>query len=193
MKDPDIDRWTAAWGAGPPIATDLARRARRERRWLLAWIAADWIAGLGLIGLAIWLWIADGSTTMRFAAAGIVLLTLAALAFTTRNWRGSLAGQDASAAEFLALARRRSAARLRYVRFGWWVLAADIVVIAGAHAILFLDEGGARLPTMIGMALAAIGGAAAILYWWGRRERRRADRLEALQKAMEANAENGHE
>jgi hypothetical protein len=193
MKDPDIERWTAAWREGTPTATNLARGARRERRWLLAWIAADWIAGLGLICFAIWLWIADGSTTMRFAAAGIVLLTLAALAFTTRNWRGSLAGQDASAAEFLALARRRSAARLRYVRFGWWVLAADIVVIAGAHAILFLDEGGARLPTMIGMALAAIGGAAAILYWWGRRERRRADRLEALQKAMEANAENGHE
>jgi len=189
MSDPDLDRWTAAWRAGTPDAAGLAGKARRERRWLLAWIAGDWVVGLGLIGFAGWLWFADGSPTMRFAAAGIVVLVTAALAFTTLNWRGSLAGDRASAAEFLELAERRSRARLRYVRFGWWVLAADLVVIAGAHGFVYAEEGAARLPEMIAMSTAAILAAAAILWWWGRRERRRAERLAAMRRAMLADGE----
>ncbi|MGQ0430732.1 MAG: hypothetical protein ACT4UQ_12440 [Gammaproteobacteria bacterium] len=193
MSDPDLDRWTAAWREGTPQAAGLAIKARRERRWLLAWIIADWTTGMALIGFAAWLWFADGSATMRFAAAGIVILTIAALAFTTLNWRGSLAGAHASAAEFLALAEQRSRARLRYIRFGWWVLAADAVVIAGAHWFLYVEEGAARLPVMFGTAAAAIAAAAGILFWWGRRERRRAERLAAMRRAMAATMENGHE
>jgi hypothetical protein len=189
MSDPDLDRWTQAWKEGTPEVSGLTAKARRERRWLLAWITADWTAGIGIIGFAAWLWVADGSAAMRFAAAGIVILTVAALAFTTWNWRGSLAGERASAAEFLALAERRARARLRYVQFGWWVLAADVVVIAGAHAFVYAEEGAARLPAMLGMTLAAIAGAAAILWWWGRRERRRADRLAAMRRALEADGE----
>lgn len=189
MSDPDLERWTAAWRAGAPDAAGLAGKARRERRWLLVWITADWTAGLALIGFAAWLWFADGSLVMRFAAAGIVVLTVAALAFTTWNWRGSLAEDHASAARFLALAEKRSRARLRYVRFGWWVLAADLIVIAGAHLLLFLDEGPARLPAMMGMTVVAVAAAAAILAWWGKRERRRAERLADLRRAIEARAE----
>lgn len=190
MTDQELERWTAAWRAGSPATTDLAVKARRERAWLFAWIASDWIVGLALLGIAAWLWIADGTTVMRFAAAGIVVLTVAALAFTTWNWRGSLADAHASAAEFLALAERRSRARLRYVRFGWWVLAADLVIIAGAHWLMVVDEGPERLPAMIGMTVAAIAAAAAVLAWWGRRERRRAQRLAAMRQALVAGAEN---
>jgi uncharacterized membrane protein YqjE len=189
MSDPDLDRWMAEWREGTPPAAGLAVKARRERRWLLAWIAADWAGGLGLIGFAVWLWIADGSPTMRFAAGGIVVLVIAALAFTTLNWRGSLAGERATAAEFLALAEKRSRARLRYVRFGWWVLAADVVVIAGAHAFLVAEEGPARLPKMIALATAVVLAAAAILWWWGRRERRRAERLAAMRRALATDGE----
>ena len=190
MTDRELERWTAAWRAGSPAATDLASKARRERTWLFAWIASDWIVGLALLGVAAWLWIADGTAVMRFAAAGIVVLTVAALAFTTWNWRGSLADEQASAAEFLALAERRSRARLRYVRFGWWVLAADLVIIAGAHWLMYVDEGARRLPAMIGMTIVAIAAAAAILFWWGRRERSRAQRLAAMRQALAAGAED---
>lgn len=193
MTDPEIERWTTAWHAGTPAAAGLAVKARRERRWLFAWIAADWIAGIALFAFAAWLWIADGSAVMRFTAAAIVVLTVAALAFTAWNWRGSLTDEQASAAEFLALAERRSRARLRYVRFGWWVLAADLVVIVGAHVLLYLDEGAGRLPSMIGMTAAAIAAAAAVLWWWQARERRRAARLAGLRRALAANTENGNE
>jgi hypothetical protein len=193
VTDPEIERWTAAWRAGTPAAGGLAVKARRERRLLFAWIAADWIAGAALLVLAAWLWIDDGSAAMRFAAAGIVVLTVAALAFTTWNWRGSLADEQVSAAEFLALAERRSRARLRYVRFGWWVLAADLVVIAGAHALLDQGEGAGRLPSMIGMTAAAMAAAALALWWWQARERRRATRLAELRRALAANMENGND
>lgn len=189
MTDRELERWTGAWREGAAGAAGLAGKARRERRWLFAWIAADWIAGFGLIAVAAWMWFADGSLTMRFAAAGIVILTVAALAFTTWNWRGSLAADHASAAEFLALAEHRSRARLRYVRFGWWVLAADVAIIAGAHWFLYLEEGPARLPIMSGAAAAVVAAAAAILHWWGRRERRRAQRLADMRRALAGGAE----
>ena len=104
MSDQELDRWTSAWRDGTPPAEGLARMAQRERRLLTAWIALDWVVGAGLLAFAAWIWFAIGTPVMRFAAAGIVLLTIAVLAFTVVNWRGSLAGDRASAADFLGLA-----------------------------------------------------------------------------------------
>lgn len=193
MTDQELDRWMTAWREGKPPASDLASMAQRERRLLTAWIAFDWVVGAGLLAFAAWIWFAIGTPVMRFAAIGIVLLTVAVLAFTVVNWRGSLAGDRASAADFLGLAIRRSRARLRYIRFGWWVLAADLVVIAGAFALEIRDEGLARLPGMLAATTVATAAAAAVLLWWGRRERRRAGRLAAMQQALNADLENGHE
>lgn len=194
MTDRDIDRWTSAWREGAkPAGDDLARLARREQRLLRAWIALDWLAGAAFIAFAAWLWIADGSPVMRFAAAGIVALTAAALAFSVHNWRGAFLGERESAADFLALAGARARARLRYVRFGWWLLAADLVVIAGAAILEYRHDGAGRLPAMAGAAAVATAGAAAILGWWGRRERRRAARLATLVRALRAGTAARHD
>jgi len=193
MNDRDMERWAADWQGSAPASADLARMARRERRLLSTWIALDWVMGAALVAFAAWLWIDDGTPVMRFAAGGIVVLVVAALAFSAINWRGKLAGEGASATDFLALARTRSAARRRYIRFGWWVLAADLVVIAGTVLIEWRDEGAARLPAMLGMTVLAAGAAALILYAWGRRERRRAERLAALERAMLAGPEIPHD
>ena len=83
---------------------------------------------------------------MGFAAIGIAVLTVVVLAFSVINWRGSFASHRASATDFLALALARSRARLRYIRFGGWLLVADVVVIAGAAMVEFRDEGFGRLP-----------------------------------------------
>jgi hypothetical protein len=130
---------------------------------------------------------------MRFAAAGIVVLTVVALAFITLNWRGSFRGERASAADFLALALARSRARLRYLRFGWWLLAADLVVIAGAFLIEVRDEGLARLPGMLASAGLATAAAAAVLVLLGRREQRKHERLAEMQRAMQTEPEIRHD
>ena len=193
MKDQDLDRWTVTWREGTPPIADLARMARRERRLLMLWIGFDWLVGAALLAFAAWLWFAIGTPVMGFSAVGIVVLTLVVLAFTIVNWRGMLAGNRASAADFLALALKRSRARLRYIRFGWMVLIGDLVVIAGAFYLELRDEGMARLPGMLLSAAVATGAAAAILWWWGGRERRRMERLAAMQKALGAEQESSHE
>ena len=193
MTDRDLDRWKTAWREGAPQALDLARLAMRERRMLMAWIALDWLAGAGLLGFAAWIWFGIGTPVMRFTAAGIVMLTVAVLAFTIVNWRGSFAGDRASASDFLALALLRNAARLRYIRFGWWVLAADLVVIAGAIVLEIRDEGAARLPAILALTVAATAVAAGILFWWGRRERRRSERLASMRRALATGMETGHD
>jgi hypothetical protein len=190
MTDPDIDRWAAGWRDSVPPVADLARLARRERRVIRLWIAMDWVVAAGLLAFAAWLWFDDGSPAMRFAAGGIAALTVAALAFVTHNWRGSLAADRASAADFLAQARRRSRARLRYVRFGWWVLVADLIVIAGAASIEVREHGPERMLPMLATAALATGAAAAALAWWERREKRRARHLAALTQAMQPDEEH---
>lgn len=193
MKDQDLDRWSAAWREVTPPIADLARMARRERRMLMLWIGFDWLVGAALLGFAVWLWVSIGTPVMGFSAIGIAVLTLVVLAFTIVNWRGMLAGDRASAADFLALALKRSQARLRYIRFGWVILVADLAVIAGAFYLEVRDQGMARLPGMLLSAAVATTAAAAILIWWGGRERRRMERLAAMQKALGAEQELSHE
>jgi len=194
MSDPDMDRWASAWRDDPQAATaDLARLARRERRTLYAWIAFDWLVGVGLLAFAIWMWLAIGTAPVGFAAIGIWVLTIVVLGFTVINWRGMLAADRQSASEFLAYAIRRSQARLRYIRFGWKILIADIIVVAGAMALEYRDEGADRLPAMFFSLIAATGSVAVVLLWWDRRERRRAERLDAMQRAMAQDPENTHE
>jgi hypothetical protein len=194
MSDPDMDRWASAWRDDPQAATaDLARLARRERRTLYAWIALDWAVGAGLLVFAVWMWLAIGTAPVGFAAIGIWVLTIVVLGFTVINWRGMLAADRSSAAEFLAYAVRRSQARLRYIRFGWKILVADIIVVGGAMALEYRDDGPDRLPVMLASLAAATGSVALLLLWWGRRERRRAERLAAMQRAMTQDPENPHE
>jgi len=193
MTDQDLDRWTAEWKQGAAPAADLVRMARRERRLLLAWIAVDWIFGAAGLAFAAWMWFAIGTPTMRFAAVGIAILVVAVLAFTVVNWRGVLAVDRDNNRDFIALAMARCRARLRYIRFGWKVLVADLVVVAGAMLLEVRDEGTDRLFGVILMAAAATAAAAGILWWWSRRERRRLERLAAMQRALGAEQESGHE
>jgi len=194
MSDQDMERWTNAWRNDPQAVTaDLARLARRERRMLYAWIAFDWLVGIGLLGFAVWMWLAIGTAPVGFAAIGIWVLTFVVLGFTVINWRGMLAADRDSATEFLAYAIRRSQARLRYIRFGWKILVADIIVVAGAMALEYRDEGPDRLPVMLASLAAATGSVALVLLWWDRRERRRAQRLAAMQRSMAQDPENPHE
>ncbi len=191
MRDPDIERWTSAWREGASAATaDLTRMARNERRLLRFWITMDWVVAAGLFAFAAWLWFGVATPTTRFAAGGIAALTAAALVLTTQNWRGAFAADGGSAAEFIALAQRRSRARLRYVRFGWWILAADLVVIAGVISLEVRDEGPDRMLPMLALTAVVTGVAAAVLWWWERREKQRARRLAAIRKAMQRNEEN---
>src|SRR5688572_16437997 len=69
----------------------------------------------------------------------------------------------------------------------------DIVVIAGAAALEYRDEGFGRLPGMLGTAAIVTFAVAVVLFAWSRRERRRAERLAALQRAMRVESENPHE
>ena len=193
MTDQDIERWTAEWRAGAPPVADLARMAKRERRLLTAWIAFDWLVGAGLLVFAVWMWLAIGTAPVGFAAISIWVLTIVVLGFTVINWRGMLAADRGSAAEFLAYAVRRSQARLRYIRFGWKILIADIIVVAGAMALEYRDEGADRLPAMLLSLIAATGSVGMVLLWWGRRERRRAERLAAMQRAMQPQTESPDE
>ena len=47
-----------------------------------------------------------------------------------------------------------------------------------------------RLPAMLFSLIAATGSVAMVLLWWGRRERRRAERLAAMQRAMQPQTES---
>ena len=60
-------------------------------------------------------------------------------------------------------------------------------------ALEYRDEGADRLPAMLFSLIAATGSVAVVLLWWDRRERRRAERLDAMQRALAQDPENPHE
>jgi hypothetical protein len=193
MTDPDMDRWTADWKAGAPPAVDVVRMARRERRWLLTWIAVDWAVGAAFVALAIWIWFNESSPGMRFVAVAVVVLVVTALAFTVHNWRGTLAGDGASTVEFLELSMRRCKARQRYVRFGWLLLAGNVVVITIAFSLDIAKGQRELLPGMIVLTCLVTAVAAGILWLWGLRERRREERLVAMRRALRESEANGRD
>ena len=147
MTDQDIERWTAEWRAGAPPVADLARMAKRERRLLTAWIAFDWLVGAGLLVFRRWMWLAIGTAPVGFAAISIWVLTIVVLGFTVINWRGMLAADRGSAAEFLALCRpAKPGDGCATSALAGRILVADIIVVAGAMALEYRDEGADRLP-----------------------------------------------
>ena len=195
MTDQDIERWTAEWRAGSPPVADLARLARRESQVRSAHGSrSTGSVGAGLLAFAAWIWFDRyGSTVMRFAAVGIAVLTVVALAFSVINWRGSFAGDRGPppiSSRWPSRAAARGCATSASVAGCWSPMSSSLRAPA---AVEFRDEGFGRLPGMLVSATLATLAVAVVLFAWRRRERRRAERLAAMQRAMQPETESPDE
>jgi hypothetical protein len=125
--DLDIDAWSADWQsteAEAEPATPLASIQSRVRRY--TWSAAgSWLVGLTMVaGTTAMAWREREPSLIAAAVAVWVLVAVTAaidLHYRRGTWR--LAGETTR--DYVELARRQLIARLRGIRYGWWLLGAE--------------------------------------------------------------------
>lgn len=123
----DIDSWSADWqstGTEQETSLDSIRRGFRRYTWSAI---GSWLVGLTMVvGTTAMGW-REREAPLIAAAIAVWILVAAAVAFDLRYRRGTwrLAGE--STRDYLELGRRQLIARLRGIRFGWGLLAAEVV------------------------------------------------------------------
>ena len=186
MTDEDLKAWSGAWQATVPDTEPLRRRTHRELFWLRMIVAGDVLGCLACLGVAAWWLLFDFSPMNAALAVLFIVIGVVGLAFTAQNWRGVWRAAGESAHDYLALSLRRSDARLRWARFGGWLL--------GGEALFFIvligwrwREGGdpqhmATAAVLVTLLFGLVG--AWLVRFW-RREQRRRSTLEALAEQLD--------
>jgi len=131
--DHELAQWRASWQAeetasASGAAVDVRRIVATQRRRMAASHIFGTIFAAALLIFSGVMAYRDSSTERLAWAAVIWTLTLVATGFLIRNWRGLWTEDDNSSSAFLALARQRCHASLRAVRFGYWLVAIELVI-----------------------------------------------------------------
>lgn len=159
----------------------LGARVRRRAR-LLRWLAAGELAtGALFVALAVHLLRRFGGSVGWVTFAALVAFVLAATSFAWWNRRGLWRAAGKRPDDYLALEGRQLEARLRGVRFGFWLLAAEV-----AFFVVWIPW--ARpgdLLVRYAFLLAWSAPFAAALYWLDRRTRGAARALERLRREFQ--------
>ena len=181
MTEDELEAWTRDWQSAALDPGPLRRKASRELLWLRVIVASDALGSLGCLGVAAWFVLVEPDLLRLVIAGGLAALGALGCVFTLQNWRGLWQDSVASATEYLAQARARSAARLRWIRFGVWLLAAEMIFFGAV--IAWRWQAGVALD-QVGkvVALLLIAGAAAGVFmrWLLVRERRHVAALERM-------------
>lgn len=180
MTDEEMQSWARAWQATTPDLEPLRRRTQRERTCLRWLVIGDLLGSLACLVAAGWL--AWDFSPFHAAMAGLfVVVGVGGLVFTAQNWRGVWHASGESAHDFLSLAVRRSAARIRWALLGIWLLAAEVVFFAGLFAWRWQTVTRPVRSVAAGLlAVALIGLVGAWLLRFLRRERARQVTLRQL-------------
>lgn len=186
MTEDELAAWSSAWRSHVPDLAPLHRRASREGLWLRVIVASDALGSLGCLAVAAWFVLDEPDLLRLVIAGGMAAIGALGCVFTLQNWRGLWQDSAASARDYLAQARARSAARLRWIRLGGWLLAAEMVFFLAV--IAWRWQSGVD-PARVGEALAllaALGLAAGIFVGWLlKRERRNAAALARMAADIE--------
>lgn len=123
----DFEHWAAEWRSTPSEPSDPLPAIRARFRRYVALAVANWLIGLFMVVATTLL--AWGSGRPELTAAAIFTWGFAILATTVDliYRRGTWSATDRSIRDFLELARRRLVAQLRGIRFGFNLLALEVL------------------------------------------------------------------
>ncbi|MCU0975197.1 MAG: hypothetical protein MUC71_02655 [Steroidobacteraceae bacterium] len=186
MSDRELDSWAGAWQSNVPDLGPLRKRAAREGLWLRVIVANDALGSLGCLAVAVWFVLDEPDLLRLVIAGGLAALGALGCVFTMQNWRGLWQDGAASVRDYLAQARARSAARLRWIRLGGWLLAAEMMFFGAVIAWRWqagVDPGKAGRALVLLLVLCIAAGI--FVGWLLRRERRNAAGLERMAAEIE--------
>lgn len=135
MSNPsELDVWRLAWKAETePVkrdsAFDVRQEAMRQQRRLQTRHILELCFAVVLIGFAAFYLKRNFSSETLVWAIVIWILTLGATAFSIWNWRALWTASNQSTSAYAAAYRRRCMAGLRAIRFGYRLLALELVIV----------------------------------------------------------------
>jgi hypothetical protein len=186
MTEEEIKAWTRDWQSAATDPGPLGRKASRELLWLRVIVASDALGSLACLGVAAWFALDEPDLLRLVIAGGLAVLGALGCVFTLQNWRGLWQDSVASARDYLAQARARSAARLRWIRFGGWLLAAELLFFGIVIAWRWqAGVAAAKVGKALALLLVLFAVAGLCFGWLLRRERRNAAALERMAADLE--------
>ena len=185
--DTVLDSWAAEWQSSGDQATPTMAAVRRQsRRHVWAGIL-NILIGVGFLVIYSAWTLADPDPAMIVAAIAVWIFVLAGVGFDLWNRRGTWQITDLPTLEFTDLARAQLESRLRGLRFGWGLLAAEIAFFIPWIAWIVSEEASPTaadyLQPYAFLTVMAIGFGAALL-WLQRRARRQLEGLVALERSL---------
>jgi hypothetical protein len=181
----DLEVLGSVWRAQKPqVSADLERRVRRQTLWMGVHAAAEVLLSVALLGGSAWLAIMQSTPEFAALAVGVWIITVAALIYSFANRAETWAAAAQDTRGYLALSLRRCRAGLAAIRFGFYLLALEVVLLAAWHAWYWSSR--RPLPPLENWLLAACLPAFFLVALLALRTKRRSElaRLEAAEREL---------
>jgi hypothetical protein len=181
----DLEVLGSVWRTEVPgVPADLRRRVRRQSVRMRVHAAMDVLLAVAFLGTSLWWAVSQPAPEFVVLAIGVWIITLSALIYSFANRAGTweATGQDTRA--YLTLCLRRCRAGLAAIRFGFYLLAVEVVLLAGWHGWYWSTRNPA--PALETWLLAASLPAAFLVVLLALRIHRRRElaRLESLEREL---------
>ena len=131
----ELDALQAAWREQCPAQSPADLRKLVDRQTLLIRLqtALEVVISATFMGVSLWLAIAMPGAEFLVLAIAVWIITLTAMIYSLWNRAGTWQPAALDTHEFLRLSLRRCRAGLRAVKFGLWLLLAQVLLLAAWH------------------------------------------------------------
>jgi hypothetical protein len=185
-----METWREAWewpeDAGrQPDVFNIRREIQRKKLRLRAFQLLEFAWGLFLLGFSYWVARSYPSTEMLLWALYIWILTFFASGFSIWNWRLLWNAEARTTHDYAQLYEKYCIAGLRYIRFGYVLLALNLAVVIPLISWMFFRFGGSGRFSLMRylLCLGLAGGlSAGYLIWFSVARRNRYRELEQLRQ-----------
>lgn len=131
------------------IPVDLPRRVRRQSMWMRVYAAMELLLSVAFLGASLWWAAAHPTPEFVVLAIGVWIITLSALIYSFANRAGTWDATGRDTRSYLTLSLRRCRAGLAAIRFGFYLLAVEVVLLASWHAWYWSSRNPPALETWL--------------------------------------------
>jgi hypothetical protein len=181
----DLEALRSVWRTEVPgVPADLRRRVRRQSVRMRVYAVVDVFLSVAFLGASLWWALIKPIPEIVVLAAGVWIITLSALIFSFLNRAGMWAATGQDTRSYLTLCLRRCRAGLAALRFGFYLLAVEVVLLAAWHTWYWSTR--SPVPSLEAWLLAACLPAAFLIVLVALHSRRRRElaRLESLEREL---------
>jgi hypothetical protein len=181
----ELDILRRTWAAGEPAApSHLAGLVRRQRRSQLLYAVSACLGAALFFAATLRAAVLRPTAEFVALAIGVWMMTLTALIWSLRNRAGLWARGACTTREYLEGALAQCRARLRSVRFGLWLVAVQVVLLAGWHG-WYWSSRSERPPLALWLVASLVPASFFVVLLLARRTRlRQYTRLEELLREL---------